>query len=158
MDPYNKYIEYKSKYIEYKSKYINLQNGGKNNKYKKMKISKQNNKEMYIENVSEPWFSLISLGLKTVEGRRNKGRFMEMKIGEIIKWTNSDFSPRSIMTRIVRKTQYKTFREYLENEGLDKCLPSITDINTGLSVYYKYFTKEDEETYGVIAIELKIIK
>jgi len=41
----------------------------------------------YTENVSEPWFSLISLGLKTVEGRKNKGRFATMKPGQIIKWT-----------------------------------------------------------------------
>ena len=37
----------------------------------------------YKENVSEPWFTLISLGLKTVEGRKNKGRFKEMQIGDI---------------------------------------------------------------------------
>jgi hypothetical protein len=38
----------------------------------------------YTENVSEPWFSLINLGLKTVEGRKNKGRFHDMQLGDII--------------------------------------------------------------------------
>jgi len=38
----------------------------------------------YTENVSEPWFSLINLGLKTVEGRKDKGRFHDMKVGDII--------------------------------------------------------------------------
>lgn len=38
----------------------------------------------YLEHVSEPWFSLILLGLKTVEGRLNKGRFHDMKEGDII--------------------------------------------------------------------------
>jgi ASC-1-like (ASCH) protein len=47
---------------------------------------------VYIENVSEPWFTLISLGLKTVEGRKNKGRFKDMQVGEIIEWTNKDFN------------------------------------------------------------------
>ena len=28
----------------------------------------------YIKNVSEPWFSLIKLGLKTIEGRLNLQR------------------------------------------------------------------------------------
>jgi hypothetical protein len=38
----------------------------------------------YVENLSEPWFTLIQLGLKTVEGRKNKGKFKEMKVGDII--------------------------------------------------------------------------
>ena len=30
----------------------------------------------YNIQVSEPWFTLISLGLKKVEGRKNKGTFI----------------------------------------------------------------------------------
>jgi ASC-1-like (ASCH) protein len=41
----------------------------------------------YTQHLSEPWFTLISLGLKTVEGRKNKGVFKEMKLGDIVKWT-----------------------------------------------------------------------
>jgi ASC-1-like (ASCH) protein len=111
----------------------------------------------YIENLSEPWFSLISLGLKTIEGRKNKGIFKEMKIGDIITWTNNDFLSRKIRTQILEKKVYDTFQKYLETEGLINCLPGINDIESGLSVYYKYYSKEDEEKYGVISIKLKII-
>jgi ASC-1-like (ASCH) protein len=51
------------------------------------------NKPNYTETVSEPWFTLISMGLKSVEGRKNKGRFKEMKVGDIVAWTNNDFAP-----------------------------------------------------------------
>ena len=111
----------------------------------------------YEEHVSEPWFSLISLGLKTVEGRKNKGRFASMKQGEIIKWINEDFKPRHVYTKIVRVTNYDTFEDYLKTEGLGSTLPSINDIETGLSVYFKYFTKEDEAKYGVAAIQMEKI-
>ena len=140
---YNKYLLYKMKYLKLKNNQIG---SGKNQKSTK-----------YIENVSEPWFSLIKLGLKTIEGRRNKGRFKEMKIGDIIKWTNNDFNSRSVLTRIKNKNKYNTFKEYLETEGLQKCLPGIDTIENGLSVYFKYFTKKDEEEFGVIAIELELI-
>ncbi len=80
-----------------------------------------------------------------------------MKVGDLVKWTNDDFGERYVITEIVRKKEYSTFREYLENEGLEKCLPSIFDINIGLNVYYKYNTKEEEKEYGVIAIELKVL-
>lgn len=169
------------KYIKYKLKYINLQNnilkdkiiinnnmdsknnnlkllgGAKKNKKNNMSISKNINIK-YTEHVSEPWFSLISLGLKTVEGRKNKGRFKEMQIGDIVKWINNDFpQQRSVITEIIGKAEYPTFKEYLETEGLEKCLPGATSIDFGLSVYYKYFTVEDEKEYGVVAIRLKKI-
>jgi ASC-1-like (ASCH) protein len=112
---------------------------------------------IYNESLSEPWFSLIFLGLKIIEGRKNKGRFKNMNVGDIVVWTNEDFNFRSIMTKIIRKTEYLTFKEYLENEGLEKCLPSITNIEDGLSVYFKYFTKEDEFKYGVVAFEIERI-
>jgi ASC-1-like (ASCH) protein len=76
----------------------------------------------YSEHLSEPWFSLISLGLKTVEGRLNKGRFQEMQVGDIIEFHNEDFLERKILTKDTGKTEYKSFTEYLETEGLDKCL------------------------------------
>jgi hypothetical protein len=46
--------------------------------------------------VSEPWFSLISLGIKTIEDRKNKGIFKELKIGEVIEWFNNDFNDRKL--------------------------------------------------------------
>ena len=64
---------------------------------------------------------------------------------------------KSVITKITRKTEYQTFKQYLETEGLNKCLPGISDIETGLSVYFKYFTKEDEKNFGVIAIEMQLI-
>jgi hypothetical protein len=72
-------MEYKDKYIKYKSKYLELI-GGK--KLKKNKLNYTNKINMEIkyreQHLSEPWFSLISLGLKTVEGRKNKNIFKEM--------------------------------------------------------------------------------
>jgi len=166
---------YKSKYLKYKQKYLQLQNefimmgGGK--KLKKNTLKRNSNttsnttmseselksKPDYVETLSEPWFTLISMGLKTVEGRKNKGRFKEMKPGDIVEWTNDDFMPRSVKTRIVGKAKYNTFEEYLVSEGLDKCLPGMPDLEHGLSVYFKYFTKEDEKEFGVIAIRLELV-
>jgi len=139
------------------------QSGGKKMKNRsnrsKMRrpVSEQKVMPTYTENVSEPWFSLISLGLKTVEGRRNKGRFKDMRVGETIEWVNDDFKRRTVMTEIIGKNEYSTFEEYLLAERLDRCLPGIKTIEDGRAVYYKYFTKEDEQEFGVVAILLKVI-
>lgn len=149
-----KYFKYKSKYLK-----LNKMQGGDNSTSETTESSDTNdsNKPKYTEYLSEPWFSLIALGLKTVEGRKNKGRFKEMQVGDKVRWINKDFGYRDVMTEVTRKQEYKTFREYLETEGISKCLPSIKTIDGGLNVYFKYFTKEDEEQYGVIAIEVKVL-
>ncbi len=168
-------MDYKLKYIKYKTKYLE-QYGGRRKSKKKfnntVSINNSNNiinnsniinsiKPNYIESILEPWFSLILLGLKTVEGRRNKGKFKEMKVGDIIQWNNFNFKPRSVLTRVTGKVEYPTFKEYLETEGLDKCLPGMEKLGSeklgiehGLSIYYKYFTKEDEKKFGVVAIRM----
>jgi ASC-1-like (ASCH) protein len=110
----------------------------------------------YKKTLSEPWFSLIKLGIKKVEGRLNKGDFKEMKIGDSVTFTNNDFKEREFTIQVVKKTEYKSFDEYLSKEGLETTLPGIDTIEEGLSVYYKYFSKEDEKTYGVIAVSFKI--
>lgn len=128
---------------------------------KKRKISRETYNILknpnYIMHVSEPWFSLISLGIKTIEGRLNKGKFKAMEVGELIEWTNNDFSSRHILTKIKDKRYYNSFKEYLETEGLEKTLPAIPNIKMGTDVYYKYYNKQDEQKYGIVAIELELI-
>ena len=115
-------------------------------------------KPNYSEHLSEPWFSFVALKIKTVEGRKNKGKFKDMKIGEIIEWYNDDFEPRKVLTKIVNKYEYKTFEAYLNALGLQNCLPGMPSMEHGLSVYYKYFTKQEELEYGVVAIQLEKIE
>ncbi len=128
-----------------------------NNK-KPKSINKKKLPKMITKNVSEPWFSLIKLNLKTIEGRLNKGDFKDLRIDDIITWTNDDLGfHREFKTRVIGKTQYNTFEDYLLNEGLNHCLPGIEDIGDGLKVYFKYYTKEQEKEFGIVAIELKKI-
>ena len=112
----------------------------------------------YKKNLSEPWFSLIKLGLKKCEGRLNKGEFAQMKKGDTILFENNDFGfLRLYRCKITSIHHYNSFEEYLKKETLEKCLPGIEKIDEGIKVYYKYYNKEDEEKYKIIAIRLKII-
>lgn len=163
MDIEHRAMKYKTKYNRLKNDYSNHMEShhsrskkSKGRALTKNKIEKFQNAD-YVENVSEPWYSFISMGLKVVEGRKDKGKFHNMKVGELIEWQNYDFAPRHVLTRIVYKKRYTTFKDYLELEGMDRCLPGMTTLNHGLSVYYKYYTPEDEATYGVMAITLELI-
>jgi len=150
---YKKYKIYKYKYILLK----NNQEGGKSKYNKNKNKNNSNSKADYVMTVSEPWFTLIKLGIKSVEGRLNKGVFENLKIGNTIEWKNNNLGERSVLTKVTSKNVYSSFEKYLEKETLEKCLPSFNSINDGVDVYYKYFTKQDEEKYGVVAIHLEII-
>lgn len=110
----------------------------------------------YKKHLSEPWFSLVKLNIKTIEGRLNKGDFSKMKINDIIIFYNEDFNYREIKVKITKINKFKSFEDYLRKETIKRCLPGFTSINDGLDVYYKYFTKQQEKEYGIVSVHLKV--
>ena len=113
----------------------------------------------YTKHLSEPWFTLIKIGAKKCEGRLNKGDFFEMKKGDNIIFTNNDFDfSRSFHCKITSVHNYISFEKYSDIETLEKCLPGIDTIDEGVSIYYKYYKKEDEDKYQIKAFSLRVIK
>lgn len=45
----------------------------------------------------------------------------------------------------------------LSKENLQKLLPDVDTIEEGLSVYRRFYNKEDENKLGAVAIEVKLI-
>ncbi len=112
----------------------------------------------YKKYISDPWFSLILLGFKNVEGRLNKNDFKNMKKNDIVVWFNDDFGfTRNIKTKIIKITNYNNFEDYLKKEKLLYTLPTIDTIEHGLMIYHKYFTQDDIKKYNVRAIKLKLL-
>lgn len=111
---------------------------------------------LYRKHLSEPWFSLVALGIKTVEGRLYKGDFSKINIGDVITFYNDDFNIRECTVVITKITRHKSFDLYLRRETLKKCLPTFRTVADGLNVYYKYFTREQEEQYGIVAFHMEL--
>lgn len=107
---------------------------------------------IYEKNLSEPWFSLIHCGIKKVEGRLNKGDFANMNIGDFIVFKNNELGfERKFKIKIKHISYYDNFEIYLEKETLDRCLPTVYNIEDGLKVYYNYYSKSDELEYKIKA-------
>ena len=114
-------------------------------------------KVVYRKNVSEPWFSLIKIGAKTVEGRLNKGEFASMRPGDKIIFSNDQLPfPRQFTVQITGIKKYANFKEYLQKETLPSCLPGIKKLEEGLAIYHMYYTPEDAERFGIVAIKMRI--
>jgi ASC-1-like (ASCH) protein len=82
-----------------------------------------------------------------------------MQKDDYILFYNTDFDfKRSFRCKITSVHNYISFENYLQSETLEKCLPGIDTIEEGISIYYKYYNKEDEIKYKIKAIRLKVIK
>lgn len=103
-----------------------------------------------IINIQEPYKTFVLNGIKTVEGRINKGKFATMKIGDILEIGGIKFN-------IIEKSIYQNFREMIEKEGIENVIPDKNNIDDAVEVYYKFYTKEQEKKFKVVAIKIQKI-
>lgn len=108
----------------------------------------------------EQYVSLIASGKKKIEGRLNKGRFVDLKKGDTVFW----YSGKNVAkTKIVSINKYSTFIDMLIAEGVKNVLPDIelnngkTTLYKGMSVYRQFYSQEDETEYGVLAIAVDVV-
>jgi ASC-1-like (ASCH) protein len=102
-------------------------------------------------NVQEPYLSFVLNGQKTIEGRLNKGKFKDLQIGDVLV-----MGPEEKKFVINNLTVYKSFREMLEKEGIENVIPDKKTLDEAEEVYYNFYTKEQEEEFGVVAIGIRV--
>jgi ASC-1-like (ASCH) protein len=102
-------------------------------------------------NVQEPYFSFIKNGQKTVEGRLAKDKFKSLIKGDIIT-INDQLDKKVDYVNI-----YNTFEDILIMEGVINTIPDAKVLKDAVGVYYKFFSKDDENKFKVCAIKLSDI-
>ena len=123
--------------------------------------------------VQDPWFSAIARGTKTVEGRLNKGKFAEMRAGTVLSISKSVKSkssvkspissskssprPRTVVAIVTKVVRYPNFEQYLSCEGLNRTLPGLLSIKEGVDVYRQFYSAQDEQRYGVVAVHVTLL-
>lgn len=105
-------------------------------------------------NINSRWFEKIQKGQKKVEGRLNKGKFANMKKGDIFFFVSKS---DKLKVQVKNIYKYKSFHEYLEMEGLRRTLPGVSSIEKGKEIYYEFYSLEMEKEFGILAIEVKKI-
>ena len=108
----------------------------------------------------------IIAGLKTIEGRLNRDKFSQYKIGDLI-WLRRDIRDNDgilhdgelhvAQVKIIDIRHYKTFLELTTKENFRNVIPDAKDAISAADEYNKFYSKSDQDRYGVLAIEIKII-
>lgn len=105
-------------------------------------------------NLNNEPFELIKSGSKTIELRLNDEKRRLLNVGDEILFNNRSNNEK-LLTTIVDLHKYDSFKSLYKD--FDKVsLGYREDEISDPSDMNEYYSKEDEEKYGVVGIELKL--
>ena len=109
----------------------------------------------------------IIAGRKTIEGRLNRGKFAEYKPGDMV-WLRRDHrddqgvlhegDPRQVLVEVLAIRRYRNSLEMVTAEGYERVMPSARSAEEAAAGYNLYYSDEDQATYGVLAIEFRVLQ
>lgn len=108
----------------------------------------------YHNHRAEPYFTFLKNGRKTIEGRVRKGWYCNVQPGDEIVVFNEEETD-SLVVVVKRVARYKSIKEMLTREPMEKLLPDIKTVDQGIEVYRGFYTPEQEQQFGMVAIEVE---
>ncbi len=101
-------------------------------------------------------FNNIKNGIKTIELRLNDEKRRVLNVGDIIEFTNR-LDDEKVCTKIIGLHHCDSFSELYKH--FDKVIMGYReDEVANPEDMEKYYSKEEQEKYGVVGIEVKVIK
>jgi len=96
-------------------------------------------------------FDLVNNNIKDIEIRLNDKKRKKLKVGDIINVVNRG-NNESINVKIIGLQYFHSFKECINNYDLSRLYNDKITSDEFLNLLYKFYTKEDEIKYGVVAI------
>ena len=98
-------------------------------------------------------FKSIKNKEKTIEVRLNDEKRQLINVGDIIEFTHVD-TGETMKVKVIKLHNFKTFKELFDKFDNKKIGVSKEDDYT---IMDKFYTKEEQEKYGALAIEIELI-
>lgn len=102
-------------------------------------------------------FKQVYSGKKTVEVRLNDKKRQQLSVGDIIQFLHKDDPSRHMRTEVVGLYPFPGFYELFSSELFDKTGFSDCTPEEATERMYAYYKKSDEEAFGALAIEIKVL-
>lgn len=102
-------------------------------------------------------FENISNGTKTIEMRLYDEKRQQLKIGDMIEFSQYDDDSKTILTKIINIHIFKNFKELYENFD-KKQLGYKESENAKPEDMTLYYSLQQQSQYGVVGIEIQLIK
>lgn len=112
----------------------------------------------HIMNLNPSPMEKIRDGKKTIELRLYDEKRKLISIGDTIKFINTENTNDTLYVTVIDLYIFKSFTELYNNLPLLKCGYTEENINTASpSDMEMYYSKEKQNQYGVIGIEISLI-
>lgn len=110
----------------------------------------------YMKLCPEP-FEMVYSGEKTIELRLNDDKRKVISIGDTIIFTNTENENKQIAATVLKLHRFGSFKELYNSLLLLKCGYTCENLSMAKPEdMYSYYTKELEEKYGALGIELTV--
>ena len=107
--------------------------------------------------ISEPYFSFIQKGDKTIEGRVLKNSWKDLKINDTLIF-KKNFNSNDVNDQILVQITYaKDFKSLIEMVKCPSILPDIVDEAEPWKIYNLFYNDEDISTYSVAGFHIKVV-
>lgn len=99
----------------------------------------------------------IRAGRKTIEGRVNSGMFRNLREGRLVRFFYFHDQTDDVICKVQWINRYSSFREMLEKEGYQACVPEAYSLEHAVEIYNSIpnYT-ENAAKFGVLAIKLEL--
>ena len=103
-------------------------------------------------------FEMISSGRKTIELRLNDEKRQAIVIGDEIEFTNNS-DGRKLIVKVKNIYKFPNFEELYKDLPLEKCGYSKDELSQAKAADMEiYYSKEKQEQYGVLGIEIELCR
>lgn len=111
---------------------------------------------VHILQVAHEPFEAIKSGKKTIESRLFDEKRQKMSIGDHITFVNRESPHEKVLTNVVGLLHYSGFEEmFSHNDPTEFGGESVKWLISQIRQFYK---KEDEKKYGVIGIQIQLLR
>lgn len=103
-------------------------------------------------------FKMIASGEKTIELRLNDEKRRKLNRKDLITFINTEDNRKTLKAEIVNIYKFKSFEELYADLPLLKCGYTKEDVKTASPEdMLAYYSAKQQEKYGVLGIEIKVI-
>ena len=110
----------------------------------------------YIMKLNSKYFEYMKDGTKRIEIRLNDEKRRSIKIGDEIVFQKEPELKEQLMTTIVNLTIKRNFKELIKCFNVSQYSDLSETKENFLNDLYSFYTKEQEEKYGVVGIEIEL--
>ncbi|HEX4103915.1 MAG TPA: ASCH domain-containing protein [Candidatus Paceibacterota bacterium] len=101
------------------------------------------------------YFDKIEAGTKSIECRLYDEKRQQIKIGDNIEFSDAQDGKRKVMSEVVALHQFRSFGDLFKRFSVVALGGNTKD--EVFSALRKFYSPEDEEKYGVVGIEIKLV-